>query len=338
MKKILLLLLFVCSISNAQTINAYFNEQISGGTLQVEVYFYLNSGESGTVGATDVDFTFNNSALDFIDGTKVGDFSDAGGNIEQNGNTVTIAYIYFNNEPTIGDTPEIVCQLDFSIVNDAQSSNLIWTKSEVSAEFGDTLYTVGNWQNSDEPLPVELMEFDITNQEEGFQINWATATEVNNYGFDVERKDLEKDSWVNIGFVEGAGNSNSPKNYSYFDNYPEGGTEFLYRLKQLDYDGTFQYSDTLSAKIEFLDDFVSQNFPNPFNPSTTIKYSLKTDSKVKLDVFNVLGEKVVTLVDSKQKAGFHKVNFNAAQYASGYYIYRFRIDDKTFVKKMLLLK
>jgi hypothetical protein len=145
------------------------------------------------------------------------------------------------------------------------------------------------------------------------ELNWETATEVNNYGFEVERKILKQvqnDSWENIGFVEGHGNSNSPKIYSYTDNTIEASGKYNYRLKQIDIDGTFEYSDVVEVNLGTPEQFeLDQNFPNPFNPTTSIRFNLPMDSNVKLNVFNVLGEEVAELLNENITAGYHSVKF-----------------------------
>ncbi len=195
-------------------------------------------------------------------------------------------------------------------------------------------------QNS---LPVELNSFSAS-VANGSTVNltWKTATEVNNYGFDVERSSGNS-GWQKIGFVAGSGNSNSPQDYSFTDN-PSGGTSFSYRLKQIDVGGSSQYYDpvtvnlTLSGKPKLL-----QNSPNPFNPSTTIKFYTPNTSDVTIKIYDMLGREVTTLINHQTTAGYHVVYWNGKDsrgenVASGIYLYRLTAGNFSETKKMNLLK
>ena len=142
-----------------------------------------------------------------------------------------------------------------------------------------------------------------------------------------------------LRFVEGHGNSNSPKEYSYSDNdLFAGGSKFQYRLKQIDNDGTFEYSDVVEVEIVPTQFELSQNYPNPFNPSTTIRFSLPKETQLKIKFYNMLGELVETLAEGNYEAGYHKVTFNASSLPSGAYIYRIESSEFVQVKKMVLIK
>jgi hypothetical protein len=188
-----------------------------------------------------------------------------------------------------------------------------------------------------DPLPVELSSFTVnilggTKAE----LKWATTTEVNNYGFDVERK--TKNKWEKIGFVQGNGNSNSPKEYSYVDNNLFGGCKFQYRLKQIDNDGQFEYSDVVEVEAVPTKYELSQNYPNPFNPNTTIRFSLPKQTQLKINIYNMLGELVEKIAEGNYEAGYYKVNFNASNLPSGTYIYRIESNEFIQSKKMIMLK
>lgn len=192
--------------------------------------------------------------------------------------------------------------------------------------------------SSNTPLPVELTSFTSNLLKDKIQLNWVTKTETNNYGFEIERRINEND-WNKIGFVEGNGNSNSPKEYSYTDkDLFTGGSKFQYRLKQVDTDGSFEYSDAVEVEVVPTQYDLSQNYPNPFNPSTTIQYSLPKQTQLKINIYNMLGELVETLAAGTYEAGYHKVTFNASNLPSGTYIYRMESSNFIQVKKMLLIK
>jgi hypothetical protein len=194
------------------------------------------------------------------------------------------------------------------------------------------------------PLPVELSSFSANLKGESVELKWRTETEVDNYGFEVQRLQdyqvtrLQDSEWERIGFVEGNGNSNSPKNYFFSDKNPVGGSKFIYRLKQIDNNGTFAYSNEVEVDIIPGSFELFQNYPNPFNPVTNIKFSLPENSNVKLDIYNITGEHITTLLNKEMEAGFYNIEFNAEALSSGTYIYKLQTDKETQAKKMLLLK
>ncbi|MBK7267682.1 MAG: T9SS type A sorting domain-containing protein [Ignavibacteriales bacterium] len=189
------------------------------------------------------------------------------------------------------------------------------------------------------PLPVELTSFNAAIRNGLVDLKWETATEVNNYGFEVERKSTNAD-WSKIGFVEGHNSTNSPKYYSYSDK-PEGTGKIAYRLKQIDNDGQFEYSPEVEVLVDNLPNgfVLEQNYPNPFNPETSIRFALKEDTKATLKVYNSLGAEIATLFDGTAEAGrYYDVKFGGSELASGFYIYKLVAGEYVSVKKMLLMK
>jgi len=186
-------------------------------------------------------------------------------------------------------------------------------------------------------VPVELTSFTASSVKDEVKLNWNTATEINNQGFDVERMNADG-SFEQIGYVAGFGTTTEPKAYEYIDSKLATGN-YTYRLKQIDFDGTSTYSDEVNVVVELPMEYsLDQNYPNPFNPSTTIKYSIAEDGFVKLAIYNMLGEEVTTLVNTTQKAGKYEVNFNASNLASGVYVYRIESANFNAVKKLMLMK
>ena len=202
-----------------------------------------------------------------------------------------------------------------------------------------------------DPLPVELSLFNAVKLKSGILLTWRTETEVSNYGFNVERRDFLKTpgggkygNWKSLGFVEGNGNANSPNNYSFVDNNLTG-EKHNYRLKQIDTDGKFAYSEIIEINLDSPDELkLVQNYPNPFNPSTTISFSIPEAGQVKLTVFNILGEEVTTLINGFKEAGVYSINFDATGLNSGIYLYRIIVDTPDIAgkyvksKKMMLIK
>ena len=187
------------------------------------------------------------------------------------------------------------------------------------------------------PMPVELTSFTAKVLQGTVSLNWQTATEVNNYGFNVECK-TNNAGWNTIGFVDGSGNSNSPKEYSFVDENPLSGTVY-YRLKQIDNDGSFEYSPIVEINSQAPDNFeLNQNYPNPFNPTTTISYSIPRDQQVTLKVYNILGKEVMNLVNKQQPAGSYAVMFEGKSLNSGIYFYTLQAEGFRETYKMILLK
>ena len=220
-------------------------------------------------------------------------------------------------------------------------------------------YPFLTWQYpSDAPLPVELTSFTAKVLDESVQLNWQTATEVNNYEFEIQRKIRDQKSevshWEKIGFVQGNGNSNSPRSYSFVDNNLPTANELYYRLKQIDNDGKFKYSDIIEVQLSKPLKFsLEQNYPNPFNPTTIIKYSVPESivgnenfRSVHLIVYDLLGREVATLVNEEKQPGTYQAEFNRASLSSGIYYYQLRVNTlgsnskQVFVstKKFVLLK
>ena len=195
-------------------------------------------------------------------------------------------------------------------------------------------------------LPVELTSFTAALNNGAIELNWNTATETNNYGFEVQRSQAsyEKNktlnyNWAKIGFVNGAGNSNSPKNYYFADNTISYGG-YAYRLKQLDKDGNYKYSKVAEINAMQIPNgyLLSQNFPIPFNPSTTISFTLPERTRVELSIYNEIGENVVELFNGEKAAGYHSIEWNASKFVSGIYFYELKTEKFTSVKKLILMK
>ncbi len=250
---------------------------------------------------------------------------------------------------------------DWSLVTSASSA----TATTVMFD-GITSFSQFTIASASSPLPVELTSFTAASTASPgsaagaatVELKWETATEVNNYGFDVERSavsgqqsaeispadryKLNAESWTKIGFVKGSGNSNSPKSYSFVDKNPIRG-KVEYRLKQIDNNGGFKYSSVVDVTTLPKEFSLSQNYPNPFNPTTAISYQLSAVSNVTLKIYDALGREVTTLVNGQQNAGVYNVVFDGGKYSSGVYIYKIDAvgnDGKKFtsIKKLVLLK
>jgi hypothetical protein len=198
----------------------------------------------------------------------------------------------------------------------------------------------------DNPLPVELTSFEYMLNKNTVKLIWQTASELNSYGFEIERKiisETNKDSdWEVIGFMQGQGTSSVGKDYSYLDIIFNSG-KYLYRLKQIDIDGTVSHSKIVEVNylmpVKF---YLSQNFPNPFNPSTKIKFSIpsseKADQLVTLKIYDMLGNEVALLLNESKTSGDYEIDFNAEGLSSGVYIAKLTAGSYSDIIKMNLLK
>ncbi|MFH1194362.1 MAG: LamG-like jellyroll fold domain-containing protein [bacterium] len=357
---------------------------LSGRTITLGSSGYLNEGTHrffGTSGSITITRTLNNISNENVGGLGfvITSAANLGSTIITRGHTVQTSgenegiSRFYNVTPTTntGLDATVTYYYNEAELNDIEEANLVLFRSvddgatwvnvggNVSAENntvtlspvdGFSKWTLGG---SNAPLPVELTSFTASVSDKNVILNWQTATEVNNYGFEVERKislnpplvkgdaaSAEGD-WRTLGFVEGNGNSNSVKEYSFVDNNITGGN-YSYRLKQIDTDGSYSYSEAIEVTCKFLPTAFElyQNYPNPFNPSTTIKFGLPEDSRVTLELFNILGERVATLINQEMSAGYHNYQLSIDNYhlSSGMYIYRIIAGEFVQTKKLLLLK
>jgi hypothetical protein len=332
------------------------------GSATIDVYFTAADIAPVIVGGTIVQGIYDatigsnyNPSLSYVAGGPYVRLSLSGGNINSNGN---------GTPEGLDLTPSYhtLATINFTILNSAVSTNLTIDTGSLTVglfsthnneDFSGTInpQTMSAPVNiASEPLPVELSSFTASSNQNGVNLKWQTETEVNNYGFDVERKvhtstefspiksGLSVPAWEKVGFVGGNGNSNSPKEYSFIDKSPSGGSKFQYRLKQIDNDGAFKYSDVVEVEVVPTQFELSQNYPNPFNPSTKIAYTLPIDSKVSIKVYDMLGNEVATLENDEKEAGYYEVNFDAKGLASGVYFYNISAGAYNSTKKMVLMK
>jgi len=355
------------------------NQQVVGSDFFFDVYLRSSqSSDSIFLGNSDYVLTFNNGNFNSPVLTLEGDIfaeafctfvprvaGQASGTrtlytgviaTQLNGNQITIntngpsasTQNYFNNRiARIDNTPSTHRLGRFKvsgISNAGGFMNLQWvTGSTLVASIdpitlNESQITVNPINPNNAPLPVDLSSFTANYKNSEIMLNWETKTEVNNYGFNVEKR-VGDGEWDSIAFIEGHGNSNSPKQYNYSDkDLFTGGSNLQYRLKQMDNDGTFEYSDVVEVEVVPNNYELSQNYPNPFNPSTTIRFSLPQTTQLKIILYNMLGEQVSTIAEGMYETGYHKVSFNAINLPSGTYIYRLESSNFVQVKKMILLK
>jgi len=223
------------------------------------------------------------------------------------------------------------------------NSNYTYRVCSIMGPGGGTYSMWGNEATAYVPsvTPVELKSFTANIIDNKVSLKWQTATETNNRGFEIERSqnsNVKSQKWEKISFVNGQGTTTQPHNYSFTDNEILSGS-YKYRLKQIDFDGSFKYSNEVEVALTNPTKFsLEQNYPNPFNPTTTIKYSIGSQQLAVLKVYDVLGREVATLVNEIRQPGNYEVEFNASKLSSGIYFYTLRAGDFKQVRKMIIMK
>ncbi|HCY77083.1 MAG TPA: hypothetical protein DHV28_14265 [Ignavibacteriales bacterium] len=186
-------------------------------------------------------------------------------------------------------------------------------------------------------VPVELTAFNASVNKNEVVLDWSTATELNNLGFEIQRKSINS-NYETLGFVNGKGTTTEFSNYSFTDKNVDAGT-YTYRLMQKDFDGTFSYSQEVEVRVNVpLEYSLDQNYPNPFNPTTTIRYAIPEDNFVSIKLYDILGNEVITLVNEQKQAGRYEMLFNASNIASGVYYYQISSGNFTQTRKLMLMK
>ncbi len=223
---------------------------------------------------------------------------------------------------------------DFSGGNVTSFYKILFTENQVGLICGSG----GKFlKNNDYVVPVELTSFTADADGNEVHISWTTQTELNNSGFEIYRMTHGTD-WKKITFVPGSGSSTDPKDYFFIDRDVKNGNYF-YQLKQIDYNGRYEFSDVISVVVSTPVEYsLEQNFPNPFNPTTTIKFELPETAEVTLTIYNTLGQKVDEIVNTTLEVGRYSYQWNAEKMAGGIYIYELRTEKYAAMKKMILIK
>jgi len=235
------------------------------------------------------------------------------------------------------------------LIEDFQDFNAYYhTTNDLVAHYNQPYYlkmcqtalgTVSTLANVTGIVPVELVSFSGSSMQDGITLNWTTASELNNLGFEVERS-IEENGFNTIGFVNGVGTSAETHYYSFSDrSHFANKSRIKYRLKQVDFDGSFEYSNVIEVEVYTPLAFqLDQNYPNPFNPSTKIEYTIPTDGYTELKVYDIMGNSITTLVSEAKPAGSYDIVFDASDIPSGVYFYTLTSGELIISKKMMLVK
>jgi len=363
MKNIFFMFILYCSIATATIVNGRI-VVVNQTSAQLSVKVQINT-DSGTddMGGVTIPISYDSNVLSIpsilVNDVQYTYHNFSGGNYSPatvTRNIVGGVYQVWLNidlplDTTNIDTGTVVAQspnwtdvvtLNFDILNTNASATLTWLTNSMFWGIYDGNNTIfwntGVFDNLEYPLPVELTLFTVKVINKNVKLEWQTETEINNHGFDIERK-VGNENWIKIGFEQGYGNSNSPKYYTFTDNKVIGGNKFKYRLKQIDNDGTFEYSNEIEIHMIPTTFIIYQNYPNPFNPSTTIKYEVAIATKVEIKIFNISGIEILTLFNEYKDIGIYETVFNASELPSGVYFYRvYFVGHFSQTKKMILVK
>ena len=235
---------------------------------------------------------------------------------------------------------------NINITGLTENTNYIVMVCEYFGNQGSEEYLVQtatlNPNTNQTPMPVEMLSFSYTSFEKNIFLKWSTGSETSNAGFEVERtgnRQQASGNWEKIGYLPGKGTTNTPTNYSFTDRVPESGT-YRYRLRQIDYNGNFEYhSLNQIVEIGLPKKFdLKQNYPNPFNPITKISFDLPEDVNVSLTIYDLKGSKVKELLNGKKPAGYYEISFDGSNLSSGIYIVILKTNNQNASKRMILLK
>ena len=256
-----------------------------------------------------------------------------------------VVYQSSQSHLTLNDTVDVLLTVKMTTSAAQGNFNLGYFASDAALDFTDPTWYAVSLNNSitiSGTVPVELTSFNAEVAKNAISLKWATATETNNHGFEIE-KSLDNKNFMKVGFVEGHGTTTNRNTYQYIDR-DVNTNKYYYRLKQIDNDGSFTYSKIVELNYTTISNFtLSQNYPNPFNPTTSIQFSIPVESQVTVKLFNAVGQEVSVLVNDQFAIGSHSIKIDASNLSSGTYIYSISAkgaDGTLFAqsKKMVLMK
>ncbi len=288
------------------------------------------------VKAVTFDFTFPTANLTYVGLDTVG--------------TLTGGWTQMSGQE---NTPGVVSILGFGSVAAAQTGVLVNVTFQSKDQSGVGLLQLSNFQDHvagatttdgtlNSTVPVELASFSAQIADQAVELSWLTISESNNFGFDVEES-ADGEAFTKIGFVKGHGTTLAEQRYQFIDSDVRPGAHY-YRLRQIDFDGAFEYSSTLQVNMAAPQTFaLAQNYPNPFNPETAIQFAVPEAASVQVTIYNALGRAVRTLVNGEFAPGTHSVTWdgrddNGQQAASGLYLYTVKAGKFVQTRKMIMLQ
>ncbi|GJQ44101.1 MAG: hypothetical protein JETCAE03_35990 [Ignavibacteriaceae bacterium] len=321
---------------NGQFVNQQLDLQNMTYYVKAQINITNNDGQSLELNQSKVRFTFNIDGLEFVSGNVLTFINNYENQVylSSDGQKIWVESELEEGEigVNVGEDYVDFVEFNFNILDISAFSNICLFSSHIFRATGVSgNLDVGMWLCDEYPLPVEFTSFTGIVVDNKVELNWGTATELNNYGFEVLRNGSQ------IGFVPGYGNSNSPKTYSFADE-PTSSDVYTYQLKQIDNNGSINLSNEISVNVVLNKFELNQNYPNPFNPSTHIGFYLNKTENVQLIVYDYIGRQVAILIESECPEGYNEVIFDASNLASGVYIYSLKTENQMLTKHMTLLK
>ncbi len=266
-----------------------------------------------------------------------GDLTVANGAIVTLGGNAKASNIFWQvaGQVTLGTSSNfagiILCQTQIAIQNGGTLNGRALAMTAVTTD-------ANNVTIDPTVVPVELISFSATTDRNDVILSWSTATETNNQGFEIQRKNINEIEYTIVGFIEGQGTTTEVRSYEFNDKNVLA-DNYSYRLKQVDYDGTFEYSAEVEVGVTPIFEYsISQNYPNPFNPTSTIRYAIPKMGFVKISVYDALGKEVKVLVNENKAPGNYEIVFDAKELTSGVYFYKISTGEFSKVNKMILIK
>jgi hypothetical protein len=313
------------SLTQANIRNAYRDRRVyATNDHNLKVNYEIDSYLMGDIISSSSPFTIKVKTSDSTPGDTIKRIEIRYGIPGSNAAPTTLSYVDSDSLIKIVSQPAGTTYYYYAFITEADGNNA---------------WTAPIWVTVTESiLPVELTSFNASEKNNIAILNWSTATETNNVGFEIEKKESGS-VWNKIGFISGNGTSSSKNSYSYSDKLKGNEKQVFYRLKQIDKDGNYKYSNEIELNVALPIIYsLEQNYPNPFNPATTIKYQIAKAGNVSLKIYDVLGKEIKTLVNENQAEGFYNIKFDASKLTSGVYIYRLKSNNFVSSKKMILVK
>ncbi len=349
---LILFIIFSFNCVNAQTGNLSITQTNNGSVIEISIYIKRTGAIPWNLGFASMVLNYNYNSMNtpveiaegIWDNNTNAQYDDQTISL-YNGNKCVSVEIGLSNVSAGTSVPTdsaLAGKIRFNISNPSENHNISWNSfySSVLDNNGNDITSGINFINPPNSLlPVELTSFSFNTSENNVYLHWTTSSELNNYGFEIHRKNSGNTQWQLMGFVPGNINSHELKNYEFADKDLLTGT-YNYRLKQLDLNGNWTYFElNNSVEINSPDLFkLSQNYPNPFNPNTVINFNIPVSGNVKLSVYDLSGKQIKVLLDEYKQTGYYSVNFNGAGLSSGIFIYELNNGTEKLIKYMTLIK